>query len=601
MVYRNEYPRPQLVRDHWENLNGLWEFQYDDLNKGIIEQWFRQKKHFDQQIEVPFVYQSSLSGIQEIEEHDIVWYRKYVKIDPSLQIGDNRLFLHFGAVDYEATVYINGELAGKHIGGCTPLTVDMTPFLVTGEQEIVVRVFDPAKSEYIPRGKQFWGGKPKSIWYTNSTGIWQTVWIEKVSKKYIESITYDVNYDDGFADVIVEASRADSDEQVKCCVSLDGQEIYKGWSSLKEGKAIFRVDVIRNNIFNLNFHEDGVSWTPEHPVLFDVRAELQDQNTCYDAVSSYFGFRKVHVEHGMIYLNNKPYYQKLVLDQGYWPESLWTAPTDEAYQKDIEASKAMGFNGCRKHQKVEDPRFLYWADHLGFLVWEECPSPVLFSSVTAIDIVRNWKEVIDRDRNHPCIIVWDTINESWGVPQINHNVQQQEFALTMYHLLHMLDSSRLVVGNDGWEMAVTDICAIHNYAHGGKEEHQKYRDFCETLSDRQKLISNPSTAHDIYIEGYSYQGEPIVLTECGGIAYDCDLQKGWGYTKAQNEDEFVEDYEKIIHAIYSSSVLWGFCYTQLTDVEQEINGLLTYGRKFKCDPHRIRDVNESYRKPFERP
>ena len=279
--------------------------------------------------------------------------------------------------------------------------------------------------------------------------------------------------------------------------------------------------------------------------------------------------------------------------QGYWPTGLLTAPSDEDFVKDIEFAKEMGFNGCRKHQKMEDPRFLYWADKLGYIVWGECAAPPMYQPESVYRLMHEWTEIVERDYNHPSIIVWVPINESWGVPHI-HCEDQQQFSQAMYHYLHSIDETRLVISNDGWEMTKTDICAIHNYMHGQKDEVEKYERYCEMLSTREKLVSYPSTAWQIYAQGFSHQGEPIILTEFGGIGFDVSGEKGWGYTSVQNEEEFLEDYGRIMDAVYASTGLWGYCYTQLADVEQEINGLLTYDRKAKCDLSKIAEINNRY-------
>jgi len=293
----------------------------------------------------------------------------------------------------------------------------------------------------------------------------------------------------------------------------------------------------------------------------------------------------------MVYLNNRPYYQKLVLDQGYWPDGLLTAPTDEDLKKDIELTKEMGFNGCRKHQKVEDPRFMYWADKLGFLVWGECAAPPYFSESAVSRLTREWIEIIERDYNHPSLVAWVPINESWGVPFINHNKQQQNHSLAMYHLIHSLDTTRLVISNDGWELTKTDICAIHNYNHGGKDEVTKYEYYKDSLSTKESILKSQPAHRNIYADGFAHEGEPILLTEFGGIGFKVGEDAGWGYTSVKTEDEFVEDYKRVMEAVYASKVLHGYCYTQLTDVEQEINGLLTYHREPKCDLKKIKEIN----------
>lgn len=592
MKAKIEYPRPQLVRKEWYNLNGIWEFEFDDNNKGIDEKWYDNGKKMTQKINVPFVYQAQLSGIEERTPHDIVWYKK--KIELKYRDGF-RTILHFGAVDYAAWIYVNGKLAKEHIGGYTPFSVDITPYMSEDMQEITVRVYDPHKEEFIPRGKQFWEKETRGIWYTNSTGIWQTVWVENVPIKHIEKVKFTPLFDEGKVEVECKAENVDVDDILSYRIKLGEETIMEGNLFWKSNELKFCVDVIRSKIFNTNFHEAGIAWTPENPVLFDVELLLMEkEGKICDEVSSYFGFRKIHTENGMVYLNNKPYYQKLILDQGYWPAGLLTAPDDEALKQDILIAKGMGFNGCRKHQKVENPRFLYWADYLGFLVWGESASTAMYSSQSVKKIMDEWCEIVDRDYNHPCIVAWVPVNESWGVPEIARNPMQQSFSLALYHLLHAIDGTRVVISNDGWEMTKTDICAIHNYRHGQCGEKEIYEEYQCMLSTKENLIKYPSTCREIYAHGFQYSGEPIMLTEFGGIGFDVSGENGWGYTSVESEEEFVEDYARIMDAVYRSKGLWGFCYTQLTDVEQEINGLYTYDRKAKCNPERIKEINNRY-------
>lgn len=591
------YPRPQLVRSQWENLNGSWQFAFDDENIGQKERWYQDNQAFDLTIEVPFVYQAALSGIHQRKSHPVVWYQRelYLVKNPK-----KRYLLHFGAVDYEADVYVNGQHVCNHIGGHTSFECDITDYLNdTANQQLTIRAYDPLHDESIPRGKQFWEEESTGIWYTNSTGIWQTVWLEEVHPLYLTCLQLTPHFDEGKVQIQTTLSQTTGTEDVKLAYQIYFKDtlITSGTQNFHQGKNDFCVDVIQEHIFRTNFHHDGWSWTPENPNLFDVQCQLYQNEQRIDEVRSYFGMRKVHTANGMVYLNNKPYYQKLVLDQGYWPEGLLTAPSDDDFVKDIQLAKEMGFNGCRKHQKTEDPRFLYWADQLGYLVWGECAAPAIYNSEAITRSMKEWMEIIERDYNHPCIVTWVPINESWGVPRISFNRQEQHFSQAMYHFIHSLDTTRLVISNDGWAATETDICAIHNYMHGQKEEVSKYQYFKETLHTRENLIHHHSTAWPIFAEGFSYQNQPILLTEFGGIGFDVSGQPGWGYTSVNNEDEFIEDYQRIMTAVYQSRGLWGYCYTQITDVEQEINGLLTYDRQPKCDLSKIKAINDQYHIP----
>lgn len=592
-MLKNDYPRPQLMRENWQNLNGEWKFAFDDTNVGILEKWFENAGKYDQKIQVPFVYQSLLSGIHLRDAHDIVWYYREFEIPERM---GKSVILHFGAVDYEADIYVNGQHVCHHTGGHTSFDADITDYLKEDvKQTLSVRAYDPHYDESIPRGKQFWEDESRAIWYTNSTGIWQTVWLETVERQHIEAVRFTSLFDEGKVQMEVFLSEWKKDMRLVFTIRFQGIKVAKGSVELMGRRIMFDVDLFQEHIFRTTYHDNGWSWSPENPNLFDLDLVLENDDGELDRAASYFGMRKVHTENGMIYLNNKPYYQKLILDQGYWPQGLLTAPSDEDFVKDIQMSKDMGFNGCRKHQKMEDPRFLYWADRLGFLVWGECAAPPIYNQDAAQRLMMEWSDIIRRDYDHPCIITWVPINESWGVPNISFERQQQHFSQTMYHYLHSLDKTRLVISNDGWAATETDIVAIHNYAHGRDEEIQKYEYFKESLSTRDKLLHRYSTPWPIFAGDFGYENQPILLTEFGGIGFDVSGQKGWGYTSAASEEEFVKEYKRIMDAVYASSGLWGYCYTQITDVEQEINGMLTYDRKPKCDLSRIRRINEGYR------
>jgi beta-galactosidase/beta-glucuronidase len=592
MTFRQEHPRPQLKRKDWLNLNGEWDFEYDDLNTGLEEKWFKKRGEFKQKINVPFAYQTKLSGIQDTTFHDWVWYRREIQIPDSM--SGKQIILHFGAVDYRAMVYINGSLVGTHEGGHTSFSFDITNYLQDGKQSLVVRVEDPSTDETIPRGKQYWIEESNAIWYTRTTGIWQTVWLEAVNKTHINKVRFTPDIDKGDIHIDFEISGDYVNKNVEFDITFNGESVASESVKIHEVYTKRSINLYNRKVFRTGFHHAGWNWSPETPNLFDVVIRLKEEEKLFDEINTYFGMRKIHTENGMVYLNNKPYYQKLVLDQGYWPDGLLTAPTDLDLKKDIELSKEMGFNGCRKHQKVEDARFLYWADQLGFLVWGECAASPSYSEDAVARLTKEWIEIIDRDYNHPCIVTWVPINESWGVPLICNNDQQKHHSLAMYHLVHSLDTTRLVISNDGWELTKTDICAIHNYNHGQKDEVEKYNFFRHSLSTLEELLHSRPAGRKIYTEGFTHLGEPILLTEFGGIGYKVGNDSGWGYTSVNNEQEYLSDYNRVMSAVYESSSLHGYCYTQLTDVEQEINGILTYDRKPKCDLDKIREINDRW-------
>ncbi len=573
---RNEYPRPNFVRPDWLSLNGPWQFAFDDENIGLAEKWFLGKP-FPLTIEVPFAFQTPLSGINDQSFHDFMWYRRTFTLN---KLVHKRYLLHFQAVDYECRVYVNKEEVGHHIGGQAPFSFDVTELVDTGTNEIVVYVNDPSTDEYMPRGKQYWKEKSEIIWYNRTSGIWQSVWLEIVDEVYIKHLKITPHYDAGEVEFSFTLS-APNKPLLLIIPSL----------ALKESLTPDTTEVSLH-VKVLHTAEDFItkSWTPENPYLFDFSVTYGK-----DVVTSYFGMRKVHAENGQTYLNNKPYYMKLVLDQGYWPEGLLTAPSTEALKFDIEITKAMGFNGARKHQKCEDPYFMYYADHLGFLVWGEMASSIKFNETSAWRDKNEWEQILRRDYNHPAIVAWVPLNESWGVPDIGTNKRQQQHAIELYNLIKAYDQTRFIVGNDGWEQVITDICAIHNYKHGAIDDLAAQDAFARAISSKAELLASRPADRPIYAAGYEHQGEPILLTEFGGISYEVN-DKGWGYTAVANSDTLLTEYKRLILAIKASSGLAGYCYTQLTDVEQEVNGLLTYDRKPKVAVEKVKEVNDLIQK-----
>lgn len=573
---RNEYPRPQFVRQEWVHLNGEWDFRFEDEN------W--------QKITVPFVFQSKLSGIGCNRMCDRVSYRRRFSVPESWK--GKEILINFGAVDYECKVYINGMYQGCHVGGNTGFSFNITDALNWTDEEINVEVFDPCEDETIPRGKQYWLKDPDAIWYTRTTGIWQSVWLEPVERDRIERIKFTPDIDLGVVRIDYDHTGNPENYVLDIRITMDKIEVASISVNHPENKGTITVDVFDNQIMRTSTHNGGWCWSPDNPRLFDVEMILRRDEEVADRVGSYFGMRKIHIDEGMVYLNNRPFYQKLILDQGYWKESLMTAACDEDFKRDIMLAKELGFNGCRKHQKTEDPRFLYWADRIGYIVWEEIGSCAQFSSDAVRRTAIEWMEVVERDYNHPCILAWVPLNESWGVPYISVNRQQQAFSQALYHLLKSLDDTRLVVGNDGWEMTETDVCAIHNYAHGNKDDRVSHMRYAKSLSCQEELLHTYTAGRKIFVDGWKYGGQPILLTEFGGISFEEKNEKAWGYTCIQTSEEFENEYKRILDAIDASECIAGFCYTQLTDVEQETNGFLTFDRKPKVNVDVIRKINE---------
>lgn len=569
-----EYPRPSFIRKEWINLNGTWDFQFDDSNIGEIDKWYKEHP-FQTEINVPYCYQSELSGINDKTFHPVVWYNREVKLDDNFL--DQRVVLNFGAVDFDTKLWVNGDFVGGHQGGNVAFNFDLTLHLKSGNNKITLRVEDqedPAQ----PRGKQSWKGKPFECWYTPTTGIWQSVWLEKVGTTFIESVLITPDVDNKTAKMEFALENMKKGLNLKLELYFKGNFFKSMDISLSNRHPVITVDIDNPDELDASY-----LWHPEHPNLFDLKLSIIERNQVIDQVDTYFGMRKISSRDGVILINNMPYFQKLILDQGYWDESLMTPPTDLALKEDIEKSMSMGFNGARKHQKMEDPSFYYWADKLGFLVWGEMPSNYNFSN-RGIDLITNeWKSFVNKTYNHPSIITWVPVNESWGVWNIVSDKQKQDFSNALYYLTKSLDKTRLVSGNDGWEQTESDICGIHDYVAKGE-------DFLKKTVDKESYLKTFSDWRMIYADGYKYSGQPIMLTEYGGIAFASD-DIGWGYQgKVKDEDEFIARFKSITESIIKTGYFTGLCYTQLTDVQQEMNGLMHADRSFKVSPKRIKEI-----------
>ncbi|HET9780808.1 MAG TPA: glycoside hydrolase family 2 TIM barrel-domain containing protein [Candidatus Dormibacteraeota bacterium] len=534
MVPRPEYPRPAFRRPEWQNLNGEWDFATGTTPA------------YDRTIVVPFCPESRLSGIRELPG-DVVWYRRTFDTPDA-----ERLHLHFGAVDYRATVWVNEVEVLRHEGGHSPFTADITAVARRTGNVLVVRADDPLADKTVPRGKQHWTEKPEGIFYTPTTGIWQTVWLEPLPARHVRGVRLVPDFDAGSL-----AVELDADGEAAIEVKLDGRVVGR-WSGTSHGE--------------IQLSERA----PWPQALYDVEITLGD-----DRVETYFGLRKVETKDGRVWLNGEPIVQRLILDQGYWPDGLMTAPSDEALKADIELARAFGFNGARKHQKVEDPRWLYWADRLGFLVWSEMPSFHQHTAEAEHRLMREWAEVVRLHRHHPCVVTWVPANESFGLGDIDTAVRD-DLLVRLYRMTRELDSSRPVVSNDGWQQALTDLCTIHDYS--------QPTELAEHFRSLDTALTARAEGHDPYDPGFSYRGEPLLVTEFGGLRFKGST--GWGYHEVGDRDQLVDEYRALVAALMQPGPVQGFCYTQLTDVEQEQNGLAADDRTPKVDPALIRVITE---------
>lgn len=569
------HPRPQLCREGWTSLNGPWQFLFDDANRfakpSDIKEW-------PQRIEVPFAPESEKSGIGDQRFHKHCWYQRSFPVD---RASGQHVLLHFGAVDYAARVWVNNCFVGVHEGGHTPFSFDITDVLNDGEgQTVTVRVEDDPHELGKPRGKQDWQLQPHSIWYPRTTGIWQTVWLEYVHEIHIARLRWTPHLErwEIGLQVFVNGQFAD-DAQLRIKLSTKDQILVNDAYQVISHEVHRRIALSDPGIDD---YRNELLWTPERPTLIRAELELWVRGHRVDRVESYTALRSVAISNGDFLLNGRPYYLRMILDQGYWNESHLTPPDENALKKDVELIKAMGFVGVRKHQKIEAPNFLFWADVLGLLVWEEMPSAYRFTHDGVERLMREWTEAIDRDYSHPCIVTWVPFNESWGVPDLSEMASHRSCVQAFYHLTKTLDPTRPVIGNDGWESVSTDIIGIHDYDNHPVRLMERYGPPSSIHEILQRRI--PAGRMPI-VQGYSHNEQPMMLTEFGGISFRGqerhEAGQSWGYGVSHSVVEFKRKFFDLISAAHKIRVFRGFCYTQFTDTFQETNGLLYADRSPK--------------------
>ncbi|WP_251858027.1 glycoside hydrolase family 2 protein [Herbiconiux sp. L3-i23] len=565
------YPRPQLRRPNWHSLDGEWRFAYDDDEIGAAEGWFR-TGDFAQTILVPYPPESPLSGIGDTSYHPVVWYSRLLT-DTELERADadTRLLLHFGAVDYAATVWLNGSQVATHAGGHSPFSADITDYLVDGgENLVVVRAIDRPLDVGQPRGKQEWLPEPHSIWYFRTTGIWQPVWLEQVPTTHITELTWRTTR--GTDSVVLEVlcnRPLENGARVDVELRYDGAPLARvSVESLTSGAPI--IDIPLRDQRN-GQHYENLTWTPENPRLIDATVTVTD-GTAIDSVESYLGLRTVGTAAGRFLLNDRPYFVRSVLEQGFWPESHLAAPSADALRAEVQLIKDMGFNAARIHQKAEDPRFLYWADRLGLMLWGEAPAAYEFTTDAITDLTREWVELVRRDRSHPSIVTWVPFNESWGLRDLLTDAPQRAFSRGLSDLTRALDPTRPVVSNDGWEHTQSDILTVHDYDGDPVTFAARYIDHAAL----EKLFAGYGPSHRIMMaEGEADTATvPVMVSEFGGIKFETtESAPAWGYSTSNTTEELESHLRGLFGALLDSTVLAGFCYTQITDTMQEANGL----------------------------
>lgn len=573
-VPRSEYPRPQFERQEWLCLNGQWSYAFDFGRTGSQKGWTN-SKGFDGKITVPFCPESRLSGVEHTDFINSMWYQRTITV-PAAWTGKN-ILLHFGAVDYESHIYINGKKMASHYSAGTGFAVDITSEVKPGESaNLVVQVIDNLRDGLQPGGKQSISLHSAGCNYTRVTGIWQTVWMEPVDQGALKQVFAVPDIDQGQLVVHPEFYQENMSNTLTVVVR-DGKKVV----ATKTVKANNQATVVLSI-------KNAKLWSPESPFLYDVLYTVKDQTgKVIDQVNSYAGMRKVHCQDGYFYLNNQPYFQRLVLDQGFYPDGVWTAPTDEALRHDIEMSKAVGFNGARLHQKVFEERYLYWADKLGYITWGEQASWGCNdnSDLAARNFLSEWTEEIVRDRNHPSIVTWTPLNETWNVTNEGASTYVRKMH-DLYTLTKGLDPTRPINDASGDGHVCTDIWTVHDYSR-----------------TRAELVNNHSfePGKELYrnVRGKAYlanyEGQPYMLDEFGGLPWIPAEERAssWGYgSNIDSLDEFYRILEEQVDAIAACPHIVGFCYTQITDVEQEKNGIYYYDRRPKFDTARIKAIFE---------
>jgi beta-galactosidase/beta-glucuronidase len=573
-----------LCREHWISLDGVWEFGYDDTDVGVAARWFDQPGPgpFTRQIVVPFPPESPASGVGDRGIHPVVWYRRLIPRESLLGggAGPRRVLIHFGAVDFRAQVWCDGQLAGSHVGGQSPFTADVTDAIAApagaGDVVLVVRAEDQPDDLEQPRGKQDWRERPHGIWYERTTGIWQSVWAETVPDMYLTDVAWipEVAAASIHGEITL-AKRPPPGLVLELTVRL-GEEILAELSVVPQDKTT-AVDIPLAALRN-GQDRGRLLWTPEHPTLLDVKVVLRDRQSAVaiDSAASYTGLRTVSVGMGWFQLNDQSYYLRAVLNQGYRPQTHLAAAGSAQLRAEVELIKQMGFNAVRVHQKAEDPRFLFWADRLGLMVWAETAAAYVYSATAVTLLVTEWMELIRRDRSHPAVVVWVPVNESWGMQDIASSPAQQNFARSLASLTRALDPSRPVVSNEGWEHIDSDILGLHDYTGNAEELRARYatREAAEEVvrsahgpQQRRPVIG------DQQLRAFTEGNAPLMITEFGGISLS-SADNTWGYTDTRSDTEYASLLRQLFDALRASRDVTGFCYTQFMDTGQETNGLL---------------------------
>lgn len=555
----SDHPNPQFERREWQSLNGKWDFGFMKAKHAFTfsadnkyAEKIRKKKDYPYKINVPFCIESELSGIGYTGFVNAVWYRRKINIK---KIKKN-IILHIGAADYLTTVLVNGKCAGRHTGGYTSFSFDITKLLKYGENELFILCEDNVRDSLVPSGKQSERKDSYACSYTRTTGIWQSVYLEFLPKNHIKSFKIYPDEEQCCATISFELF---GKGRLSCEAYFDGRKVGEKTLRNASGNCMIRLDLSERHL-----------WEAGKGDLYRLKFKFSE-----DTVYSYFGLRTVRLEGHKFMINGKSVFQRLVLDQGYYKKGIYTARNDDELKKDIALALSLGFNGARLHQKVFDPRFLYYCDLYGYLVWGEYANWGLdYSSPESLAVfLPQWLEAVGRDFNHPSIIGWCPFNETWDY---RGKKQYDPLLKNIYDVTKLADPTRPCIDTSGNFHVKTDIYDVHDYRCNADEFKNSY--------DR---LAVDGTLYEHVLKDHpgrqKYNGEPVFISEYGGIKWEADKStKAWGYgDDVKSEEEFAARFAGLTYAITANPEILGFCYTQLYDVEQEQNGLFTYERQAK--------------------
>lgn len=578
------YPRPGLRRPQWESLDGVWEFGFGDGDPAgsAVRGEEDGGGPFDHRITVPFPPESPASGIGDTTPHPVVRYRRRIPHEVLVPAGSrpgDRALIHFGAVDHRARVWLDGHLVAEHVGGQTPFTADVTDALRPGAAEhvLVVRAQDDPADLAQPRGKQDWQPRPHAVWYERTTGIWQSVWAESVPAQHIADLAWIPDPARGVTAELTLAEPPSGPLTVDVELSLDGEVLAASSTEVRTPRS--RIDLVIPALRNGIDRED-LLWRPERPTLLQARVVVRapgggDAAEVLDAVDSYTGIRSAGVGGGAFLLNDRPYPVRSVLNQGYRPDTLLASAGTAELRREVELIKAMGFNAVRVHQKAEDPRFLYWADRLGLLVWGETAAGYEFGTHAVELLTREWLDLVRRDRSHPSVVTWVPMNESWGASDIASDPAQRHYSLALAHLTRAVDPSRPVLSNEGWEHTDSDILGVHDYTSDPEVLTARYGDPAgfDAVLDGPGPQGRVLAVTRAQTERYRSGGVPLMITEFGGLSLRAD-DGDFSYTRTSSDTQYAALLADLFGALRDSPLVAGFCYTQFRDTAQETNGLL---------------------------